>query len=485
MRRKTHQLRERVKHLFYDKLDKKGSKVTVADIKRAQNHLKEFQELERSLTEPEEADKGDPAVGSDEEHHSDEEPNAMEEADDDDVSAAVPSKVRPFPMNLKLPQFDSSSTGASATAHLETLEVLLDGYSVDARHLPRALMLSVPTVNDAQWVRSEIVQAGVSWEEAKVMFSRHFNRGNMRRLNLQSLMRCKHHAGETIANYSNRFLGCYKHANAQAQDWAAETFIMGLPGALREVLEQRITGLEIVDSKDVSMDLNKVMKMAIALDQPRPTSSQRQHDDKGPKSASRVVTQCEYCGIKGHSTKDCRKRRRDRSESKPLFESKSQGSSAAASFTSSRSTAATDACGFCGKKNHKQEDCYVRRNAMAMESKHNSMKPTKGPALSAVSVDEPDKPRLAVMEPTIPPLPQSSLAPVSAMGLGDPRIYVTVYIQGHEAMALVTRVPPAGSGQPLRRSDRCHDYSSRRHDPGRHTVQPLPCGADRAHAHQP
>lgn len=226
--------------------------------------------------------------------------------------AAQHAMDEPVPSSFKLPnhlpQFRGSASNSiqDPIQFIDTFEALCQANSIHQSHWTQCLLATMRP-QDLNFITTKIIQPSLSWEQARSTFLQHFYSPHFRAQRLQELVNMKIHRNESVQAFGDRFLHLAQQCGmANNSDVILPIFCSALPSSIRSMVTvsmamQSITDLEALIHVAHLIDVN--------LPSPKPpsTSTEKRLENPG------ISQYCEYHGTYGHSTTNCRAKKRSTS----------------------------------------------------------------------------------------------------------------------------------------------------------------------------
>jgi hypothetical protein len=148
--------------------------------------------------------------------------------------------------------------GTPVRQHLETVERILRIDLVDEVHWPRLLTKTVEGNDDARWIMSNIVDAGVKWNEAKAQFTSHFEVYTLNERLIRDYETIQQEAKETVQQYSDRFMSLVEQLGYRTTDQLIiQHFIEHFTSSFRSKFRKSLDESALTLGKDVVLDTVK------------------------------------------------------------------------------------------------------------------------------------------------------------------------------------------------------------------------------------
>jgi hypothetical protein len=158
--------------------------------------------------------------------------------------------------------------GITAQRHIETLERTLKIDEVGERHWPRMLAKTVEGDDDARWVMSNIVDAGVEWKKAKELFTSHFEVYTLSERLLQDYESIQQGAKETVQQYGDRYMSLVEQLSHDSQSkYVIQHFIEHFTPSFRAKFRRSLDESELAMGKPPELNsLKDVMNRALRVE---------------------------------------------------------------------------------------------------------------------------------------------------------------------------------------------------------------------------
>ena len=268
--------------------------------------------------------------------------------------SAVPSSLGSIPLD----QLKSLSLGSTrsvdvpkwrtgewkqAVPYLNRLEHLFIADSIPESRWPVLLLKGVTVSAEADWIAVNIVQKGLSWSEAKKMFTEHFQVQSWSKELLSQYQSCSQSKSETVQAYSDRFRQlCSQLQYADDDIHVINHFRRGLSSGAQTSLERQLLTVGIANSAEVESieaSLDSTIKLAVNLDNLYRTTSHMSsgytpnssHSSQSSHGKDKKGKYCSFHKTSSHNTSECHAIKKQGDEKSP--QSKGHGHSSSSSYS--------------------------------------------------------------------------------------------------------------------------------------------------------
>ena len=244
-------------------------------------------------------------------------------------------------------------------------------------------------------------EKNLTWDQFKPLIKQRFSRKTPRHVVTASIGRLKLKQREDIRDFAARM-----SALANTSEPAIDTsdmcgmLLKALPPHYRTVRVEAVDGED--DFEALVNECRRIQLLDADADAEQPRNEDHKSAPKDQKTNSGKAKQftgtCNYCHIKGHKERDCRKKKRDLGEADhqgqgPRYQMETRESTRQARFdpkTHQRIKSGDIHCLFCDADDHIRDDCYLWKRMIALVS-DSAVKPTVSAGSPAASTSGPAK----------------------------------------------------------------------------------------------
>ena len=164
-----------------------------------------------------------------------------------------PASAAFIKLSNQFPQFDKNS---DTRTFIKRLELILDvnlGDTIKKNDWPRAFIYCVKENSSAEWIKSNIIDKNLSWEDSKKIFVSHFQRAEYNSLIIKKFKSCKQLPHESVQSYSDRYVDiCSELDRSDNDQLVLEHYLDGLHSDIHRKFENFLA-MKRVEQDDVSI----------------------------------------------------------------------------------------------------------------------------------------------------------------------------------------------------------------------------------------
>ena len=262
---------------------------------------------------------------------------------------------------LDLPKWTNKSV---ANTHVKRIEQLLCLTTLSTTDYPKTLMISMNDINQAEWVKINIIDKNLDWANAKQKFISHFARADFSIQLAKEFRELRQLKNQSAQEYADKFqsLASQLGYSDDSDSRSLDQYVQGLSNELYKSYQQTIAPMLV---KGETIDtLSEAIQMSIALDVASANASARgdftfqrfQTSAQKSQSKPNVSLHCDFHPASStHSTSECRMNNTKKTETSTI----------------KKEISPTVSCYQCGQ-NHYKSQCP---NNVSNTANQNSTKP--------------------------------------------------------------------------------------------------------------
>ena len=201
-------------------------------------------------------------------------------------------------------------------AFLDRMEQVFFASNLPSSEFTKQLLISVMDVEEANYIKDNIIDKSLPWAEARIVFQNHFDVFNVVEQNEADYEKIKKLPRETVQHYSDRYLNLCSILGIPDNDTRAiKHFVHGLDDKLQQDYKKTVNLARIVSSNNNDLtSLRKVISLIISIELsnqsvPSYSSSTPSSSSSTQPSTPQAVRQslCMYHPKPGtrHTTAEC------------------------------------------------------------------------------------------------------------------------------------------------------------------------------------
>jgi hypothetical protein len=197
-------------------------------------------------------------------------------------------------------------------AFLDRMEQVFFASNLPSSEFTKQLLISVTDVEEANYIKDNIIDKGLDWAEARIVFQNHFDVFNVVEQNEAEYEKIKKLSRETVQHYSDRYLNLCSVLGIPDNDTRAiKHFVHGLDDKLQQDYKKTVNLARIVSSNNNDLtSLRKVIALIISIElsnQSVPSYSSSTPSSSTPPSTPVRQSMCMYHPKPGtkHTTAEC------------------------------------------------------------------------------------------------------------------------------------------------------------------------------------
>ena len=210
---------------------------------------------------------------------------------------------------------------------LQRISQVLGAHDIAEKHWIKVLVLVVEDVSAAQWISTNIVVLALSWKDACIAFTAHFQSSDYSVQLEIEYDKCKQGKTESVQSYADRYMELV-HQLAYDEDsvHVIKHFVHHLSDYINRKYHDRLADKQLDDPDYVISSLDKIIKICIRLDVVQKTAAARALAHSGvsgtsssssagsshvqSSSSSGDKKQAKFCAnhpqFSNHTTAECR-----------------------------------------------------------------------------------------------------------------------------------------------------------------------------------
>jgi hypothetical protein len=150
---------------------------------------------------------------------------------------------------------------------LQRMKQLLSTSDIDPAHWPKLLMYVVTDVASAQWIADEIIDKGLSWDEAETAFTTHFQLSDYTESLWHEWDACRQRPGESVQSFSERYSELLHQLGLGKDDLLVrKKFVNALSKHIFIDYNRHITSKKLDDSRFILSTLSRIIEVCTAID---------------------------------------------------------------------------------------------------------------------------------------------------------------------------------------------------------------------------
>jgi hypothetical protein len=148
---------------------------------------------------------------------------------------------------------------------LDRMEQIFFAANLPSSEYTKQLLLSVTDVEEANYIKDNIIDKGLDWDQARIVFQNHFDVFNVVEQNEADYEKIRKLPRETVQHYSDRYLNlCSVLGIPDNDNRAIKHFVHGLDDKLQQDYKKTVNLARIVNNGINTYDLTSLRKI-IAL----------------------------------------------------------------------------------------------------------------------------------------------------------------------------------------------------------------------------
>lgn len=213
-------------------------------------------------------------------------------------------------------------------AFLDRMEQVFFASNLPSSEFTKQLLISVTDVEEANYIKDNIIDKSLVWAEARVVFQNHFDVFNVVEQNEADYEKIKKLSRETVQHYSDRYLTLCSVLGIPDNDTRAiKHFVHGLDDKLQQDYKKTVNLARIVNSGNNNdlTSLRKVIALIISIElsnQSVPSYSSSTPSSSSSTQPSTPLRQsmCMYHPKPGtkHTTAECSSNPNNRTPTTPI-----------------------------------------------------------------------------------------------------------------------------------------------------------------------
>ena len=189
------------------------------------------------------------------------------------------------------------------------------------KYLP--LIFPVSKANERSWIQKHIIDANLSWTDAKDKFASRFQNSHYHKKLLRDYNKCKQFPNEAVQEYCDRFSSFVDELGYEDDNQLViDKFTLGLQSSIEAEFQKCLTTAEWSSGESITLNsLSEVMQKVLELDRNdqdyqymksnnsnrekknnnSPNSATKKHCDNHPASSSHSTAECHITKSKSNS----------------------------------------------------------------------------------------------------------------------------------------------------------------------------------------
>lgn len=292
-----------------------------------------------------------------------------------------------------IPKFDGSG---SVDFWLSMVEAAQVAHEWDDADMVKRSCLYLRGEAKSWFENGRLWEKNLTWDQFKTLITQRFSRKTPRHVVTADIGRLKPKPKEDIRDFAAR-MSALAHTSEPAID------AVDMCGMLLKALPPHYRTVRVeteADEDEFEALVNELRRIQV-LDADTETEAPKREDksrtgggnnSRGGQTHPKFNGTCNYCGIKGHKEKDCRKKKRELEQRQTQQGPQAQGSRMELRKTNGQTRwdpkthqpykTGEIHCMFCGEDDHVRDDCHLWKRMLAMVAEVPE-KPAASPSGSA------------------------------------------------------------------------------------------------------